>query len=96
MFEKLFIKKVTIHKYVIDIIDFQEQLFRLESRNAMVLENWGKWLNGSFVCARCGNVFLLLTFGFGVTVCPKCIFEESMSIVFDERFWLNRIIKKLY
>ncbi len=53
------------------------------------------WLEGSFVCVRCGERFFAFSFGFGKAICPECYAGESSFLVFDEGFWLNRLMSKI-
>jgi hypothetical protein len=60
----------------------------------MVFEKFRLWLEGYFVCVRCGEVFFPFSFGFGKAICPECYSGERTFMVFDEGFWLNRLMRK--
>ena len=62
----------------------------------IVLENFQKWLRGSFTCIKCGRVFSVMHFGFGKAICPDCFNKDTQLLEFDQTYWLNRfIIKKI-
>ena len=71
------------------------KIFHWESGRVMVLENFRRWLKGSFVCVRCGRSFHLLTFGYGLIHCSACFEGEGSFMRLDEGYWLNRLIKKI-
>lgn len=37
-----------------------------------------------------------MTFGYGKVICPECYGGEQPFIFFDDRFWLNRVMMKLF
>ena len=51
-----------------------------------------KWLNGSFVCRKCGKHVYLMSFGYGETICPRCYEGEDEFIFPDMTLWLNRLL----
>ena len=53
------------------------------------------WLDGSFVCKKCGNKINTLSFGYGDAICPNCYEGEDSIIFLDTDFWLNRILHKM-
>jgi len=58
----------------------------------MVFERFRLWLSGSFVCVRCGERFLVMSFGFGESICPGCYDGEVSFLFFDGSYWLNRLM----
>ena len=62
----------------------------------MVFEKFRLWLEGSFVCVRCGERFLALSFGFGKSICPRCYDGKRSFLFFDDGYWLNRLMSKLF
>ena len=54
-----------------------------------------RWLKGSFVCAKCGRKFSVMSFGYGKAICPNCYDGEARFIFYDKNYWLNRILEKI-
>ena len=51
-----------------------------------------RWLEGVFICQKCGGEMLLFTFGYGECICVNCYDGEKQFIFFDTRsYWLNVI-----
>jgi len=60
-----------------------------------MLEKLRRWMNGTFVCTKCGKEYHTMTFGFGEAICPDCYQGEKQFIIFDTSYWLNRITAHL-
>ena len=52
-----------------------------------------RWLQGTFICSKCGNNFGIMSFGYGEAICPNCYNGEKQFIFFDKNYVLNRIIR---
>ena len=52
------------------------------------------WLNGTFHCIKCGEIFHTFCFGFGECICPDCYTNEEQILFFDKTYWLNRLVSK--
>ena len=65
-------------------------------RKDMPLEKFRRWLNGDFTCSECGNRFHTMFFGFGKAICPNCHSGGRSFLFFDESYWLNRVMAKLF
>ncbi len=63
-----------------------------KSERSMVLENFNRWLKGSFICERCGRTFYLMTFGYGTIRCSGCFEGGGSFLCLDEGYWLNRLV----
>ena len=63
--------------------------------NVEMFERFHRWLNGSFICKRCGRELHTMSFGFGEAICPDCYRGERQFLFFDDSYWLNRIITLL-
>jgi len=50
-----------------------------------------KWLRGIFTCRKCGKTYQLLTFGYGIVICPSCYKGENPFIYFEDP-----IMRRLY
>jgi hypothetical protein len=51
-----------------------------------------KWLTGTFQCMKCGKEFHTMTFGYGEAICPDCYHGEKHFLIYDEKYWLNRLL----
>jgi len=60
-----------------------------------MFQNFHRWLNGSFTCIKCGDSYRGMTFGYGKMICPDCYSGEDQFIIFDNRYWLNRVLHRL-
>jgi hypothetical protein len=60
--------------------------------NIEMFEKFHRWLNGSFICKRCGRELYTMSFGFGEAICPDCYSGERQFLFFDDSYLLNRII----
>ena len=49
------------------------------------LEKIKKWLNGSFICKKCGRNCYLMTFGYGKCICPDCYNGENPFIFYEDK-----------
>ena len=54
-----------------------------------------RWLNGCFVCEKCGREVYTMCFGYGEAICPDCYDGEQPFLFFDDSYWLNRITARL-
>ena len=52
-------------------------------------------MSGSFECIKCGKQFLILSFGYGKTICPTCYNGETEIISLDNGYWLNRLYSRI-
>jgi len=53
-----------------------------------------RWLNGSFVCSKCGRKFSITSFGFGKAICPNCYKGEEKFLFYNKKYWLNRLLDR--
>jgi len=57
-----------------------------------MFDNLKGWLNGEFICSKCGKRVFAFHFGFGETICPGCYDGESPLVRLDKSYILNRIL----
>jgi len=60
-----------------------------------LLGRFRRWLNGSFICRKCGREVCTMCFGYGETICPDCYAGEQPYLFFDDGYWLNRLMARL-
>ena len=55
-------------------------------------KNVVRWLNGKYVCCKCGQEVNAMILGYGLAICPDCYSGEKTFIFPDNAFFLNKIL----
>jgi hypothetical protein len=54
-----------------------------------------EWVNGTFICKKCGRTCQVMSFGSGSCICPDCYTGEDRFLFFDGSYFLNRLLLSL-